>query len=106
MHRDIYWAHNDGDNAAKLMAIRPDGTRIVFVLADGATRDLWTVGADGTGAAVLVDCVEGGASVSFLAPLPHAEARAFWRDTADAVAWHAARTQPLNPCPGPSAGGC
>lgn len=27
---------------------------------------------------ILIDCVEGGASVSFMSPLPHAEALAFW----------------------------
>jgi GNAT superfamily N-acetyltransferase len=30
-------------------------------------------------AAVLVDCVEGGASVSFMHPLPHTKAADFWR---------------------------
>jgi GNAT superfamily N-acetyltransferase len=35
---------------------------------------------------VLVDCVEGGASVSFMSPLPHAEALAFFRKVAAAVA--------------------
>jgi GNAT superfamily N-acetyltransferase len=29
---------------------------------------------------VLIDCVEGGASVSFMAPLPRDKAAAFWRD--------------------------
>ncbi|TBW40343.1 GNAT family N-acetyltransferase [Siculibacillus lacustris] len=33
-------------------------------------------------AEVLVDCVEGGASVSFMAPFSHAEALAFWRRVA------------------------
>ena len=37
-------------------------------------------------AAVLVDCVEGGASVSFMHPLSHERAVAFWRDVAQAVA--------------------
>ncbi len=37
-------------------------------------------------AAVLVDCVDGGASVSFMAPLSVDEARQFWRRTADDVA--------------------
>lgn len=32
-------------------------------------------------AALLVDVVEGGASVGFLLPLPHAEAAAWWRET-------------------------
>ena len=35
---------------------------------------------------VLVDCVEGGASVSFMAPLPHHAARDYWRTVADDVA--------------------
>jgi GNAT superfamily N-acetyltransferase len=35
---------------------------------------------------LLVDCVEGGASVSFMHPLSHAKARAFWRRVADGVA--------------------
>jgi len=37
-------------------------------------------------AEVLVDCVEGGASVSFLHPLSHERAAAFWRRVADGVA--------------------
>jgi GNAT superfamily N-acetyltransferase len=32
---------------------------------------------------VLVDCVDGGASVSFMAPLPHDRAVAFWRGVLD-----------------------
>jgi GNAT superfamily N-acetyltransferase len=35
---------------------------------------------------VLVDCVEGGASVSFMHPLTHARAAAFWRDVARGAA--------------------
>ena len=35
---------------------------------------------------VLVDCVEGGASVSFMLPLSRAKALAFWRGVAEAVA--------------------
>jgi GNAT superfamily N-acetyltransferase len=35
---------------------------------------------------VLIDCVEGGASVSFMAPLSRDKARAFWRGVADGVA--------------------
>ena len=35
---------------------------------------------------VLIDCVEGGASVSFMLPLAREKALAFWRDVADAVA--------------------
>jgi GNAT superfamily N-acetyltransferase len=37
-------------------------------------------------AALLVDCVEGGASVSFMHPLPRSKAVAFWRHVADGVA--------------------
>lgn len=35
---------------------------------------------------LLIDCVEGGASVSFMHPLPVERARAFWRRIADSVA--------------------
>ena len=34
---------------------------------------------------VLMDCVQGGASVSFMWPLPRQRALAFWRDVADGV---------------------
>ena len=34
---------------------------------------------------VLIDCVEGGASVSFMGPLPRERALAFWRGVADGV---------------------
>ena len=37
-------------------------------------------------AVVLVDCVEGGASVSFMHPLTHDRAAAFWRGVAQGVA--------------------
>jgi GNAT superfamily N-acetyltransferase len=37
-------------------------------------------------AGVLVDCVEGGASVSFMSPLTQARAEAFWHGQADDVA--------------------
>jgi GNAT superfamily N-acetyltransferase len=37
-------------------------------------------------AAVLIDCVEGGASVSFMLPLPRDTALAFWRGVVDGVA--------------------
>lgn len=37
-------------------------------------------------ATVLIDCVEGGASVSFMSPLPHDRAVAFWRCVAHDVA--------------------
>ncbi|HEY1765417.1 MAG TPA: GNAT family N-acetyltransferase [Opitutaceae bacterium] len=35
---------------------------------------------------VLIDCVEGGASVSFMWPLSHEKAETFWRDVASEVA--------------------
>lgn len=35
---------------------------------------------------VLIDCVEGGASVSFMLPLTREKARTFWERTADSVA--------------------
>ncbi len=35
---------------------------------------------------VLIDCVEGGASVSFMLPITRAKALAFWRDVAAGVA--------------------
>ncbi|WP_280151340.1 GNAT family N-acetyltransferase [Piscinibacter sp. XHJ-5] len=35
---------------------------------------------------LLIDCVEGGASVSFMWPLPREKAQAFWRGVADGVA--------------------
>jgi len=35
---------------------------------------------------VLIDCVEGGASVSFMLPMTRAKAEAFWRSTAASVA--------------------
>jgi GNAT superfamily N-acetyltransferase len=37
-------------------------------------------------AQVLIDCVHGGASVSFMAPLERDKAEAFWRHVADGVA--------------------
>ena len=36
---------------------------------------------------VLIDCVEGGASVSFMPPLTLERARGFWRKVADDVAY-------------------
>src|SRR5260370_4855797 len=35
---------------------------------------------------VLIDCVDGGASVSFMHPLPRTKALEFWRGVADGVA--------------------
>ena len=47
---------------------------------------------------ILVDCVEGGASVSFMLPMTRAKALAFWRKVADDVALggsHQRLAQPL-----------
>jgi GNAT superfamily N-acetyltransferase len=35
---------------------------------------------------VLIDCVEGGASVSFMLPMTHAKAERFWRGVSDSAA--------------------
>jgi GNAT superfamily N-acetyltransferase len=51
--------------------------RRVDTLTDAIVTDL---------ASVLIDCVEGGASVSFMLPLTRARAEAFWRDLAADVA--------------------
>jgi GNAT superfamily N-acetyltransferase len=59
-------------------------------MSDGVT--IRRVGANEASACVealadlLIDCVEGGASVSFMAPLPRERAIAFWRGVADGVA--------------------
>ena len=55
------------------IAVRP----ITAEDVQGRIRDL---------VAILVDCVEGGASVSYLAPLSLDKAEAFWRNTAASVA--------------------
>ena len=57
-------------------AHRPDVRRIATV-SEPQLRAL---------AELLIDCVEGGASVSFMNPLPMAKALAFWRGVADEVA--------------------
>jgi len=51
--------------------------RLVRVLDDREIDEL---------ADVLIDCVEGGASVSFMHPLPRERAVAFWRRVAEGVA--------------------
>ena len=56
------------------------------------TTTIRALGADEAAAAVpaladvLIDCVHGGASVSFMAPLPLEKAAAFWRGVAHGVA--------------------
>jgi GNAT superfamily N-acetyltransferase len=51
-------------------------------------RRLLTVSDDDVSglAAVLIDCVNGGASVGFMSPLAEPKARAFWQKVAEAVA--------------------
>src|SRR4030095_16598028 len=62
------------------------------VMSDDVT--VRRVGADEAAACVegladvLIDCVEGGASVSFMLPLPRDKAVRFWRTVADGVARH------------------
>jgi GNAT superfamily N-acetyltransferase len=53
-----------------------------------AVRRLTTVAAgdlDGL-CALLIDCVEGGASVSFMLPMTHAKALAFWKGVGESLA--------------------
>jgi GNAT superfamily N-acetyltransferase len=56
----------------------PVGSVRRLLAVDGARLDAL--------AEVLIDCVEGGASVSFMHPLSRARALAFWRRVADGVA--------------------
>lgn len=51
--------------------------RLLDTVTDAQQREL---------AAVLADCVDGGASVSFMQPLTEERAQAFWRRVADGVA--------------------
>ena len=57
-----------------------DGYRVRRVGADEAFRGIEPL------AEVLLDCVEGGASVSFMWPLPRERAQGFWRGVAEGVA--------------------
>ena len=50
--------------------------RTLSVLGDSEVREL---------SEVLIDCVEGGASVSFMSPIARATADAFWRNVAESV---------------------
>ncbi|RSZ44192.1 MULTISPECIES: GNAT family N-acetyltransferase [unclassified Variovorax] len=51
--------------------------RLLDTVSEAQLRDL---------ASVLADCVEGGASVSFMLPLTEERAHAFWRKVADSAA--------------------
>jgi GNAT superfamily N-acetyltransferase len=57
-----------------------DGCRVRRLGADEAARCIEPL------AEVLLDCVEGGASVSFMWPLPRERALGFWRGVAEGVA--------------------
>jgi len=57
-----------------------DAIRIRRLDGDGAARAIPAL------ASVLVDCVDGGASVSFMPPMGAARAERFWARVADAVA--------------------
>jgi GNAT superfamily N-acetyltransferase len=59
------------------VSARPEIISLVAPVADAALDQL---------AAVLVDCVEGGASVSFLSPFSQAQGMAFFRKAAGSVA--------------------
>jgi len=41
VHAGVYWAHNDGDNVARLVAIRRDGTRVGSVKIAGVRNVDW-----------------------------------------------------------------
>jgi GNAT superfamily N-acetyltransferase len=71
----------DRSNSIEFGYAKPLGDDVVQVL-DGAGA----ASAEVPLARVLVACVDAGASVSFLAPLAPERARAFWRETARAVA--------------------
>ncbi len=65
----------------------PDGQRVVFVVTDDRGRDeLWVVNADGTDAAVLVDCQDPCAYLDDPAWSPDGTSVAYsrWTETADA----------------------
>jgi ribosomal protein S18 acetylase RimI-like enzyme len=57
----------------------PDGLPSIRRLATVTADDVHSL------ARILVDCVEAGASVSFMLPLPIQKAEAFWQKIADAV---------------------
>jgi GNAT superfamily N-acetyltransferase len=71
-----------------LVEKRAPDSGLMAAVATPAIRRLHAVGdaeLDGL-AALLVDCVEGGASVSFMDPIDSERALAFWRRVADGVA--------------------
>src|SRR5688572_7938470 len=40
-HPGIYWAQNDGDNGERLVAIRPDGSRVASLRVEGVRNTDW-----------------------------------------------------------------
>ena len=60
-------------------------TGAVTIRRVGAAEAIGDAGLVQVLADLLIDCVEGGASVSFMLPLPRDKARAFWRGVAGAV---------------------
>jgi GNAT superfamily N-acetyltransferase len=59
------------------MSLPPVSIRVIEALGEREIQGL---------SDVLVDCVEGGASVSFMFPMTRAKAEAFWRSLSDSVA--------------------
>ena len=40
-HPGLFWAHNDGDNSERLVALRPDGSRVASLRVDGVRNVDW-----------------------------------------------------------------
>ena len=70
-------AHADLFDHFRMDRAEPCAIRALPALSDSQVDAL---------AGLLVDCVEGGASVSFMDPLPRARAAGFWREVGAAVA--------------------
>jgi GNAT superfamily N-acetyltransferase len=68
-------AHS-GDKVSAPAAIGAHAIERLFTITEAHIRDL---------AEVLIDCVDGGASVSFMHPLPMPKAQDFWRRVAEGM---------------------
>src|SRR5271169_1927498 len=69
-------ASNRGHDVSNEINVKDDFTRRLLTVTDAQIQELTEL---------LIDCVDGGASVSFMSPLTDAKASAFWRRVADAV---------------------